>query len=184
MSAESRYVMYASSHREPDTHRRLYVPVFTEVHTARSWLEAMINGKPYETRDNLIVFETSPGYTTSITVTVRSDQLHEILRAPRANEDLREDYLQAILRFKYGTWEELHLKEADTEVEDRAERPIKPKRDTLPDGYTTITQLCQGTAVLPTHARAALRSSNRTKPSYGWAFAPNDLPEIKKLIGL
>src|SRR3546814_9222875 len=88
---------------------------------------------------------------TDFTIKLRSEQFSQIMAAPIANEEIRADVAQLILRFKYGTWDEVHVKAVtpdDDEVEEggaiiakrapRRERVAKAQR---PDGYVTITEL-------------------------------------------
>jgi mRNA-degrading endonuclease YafQ of YafQ-DinJ toxin-antitoxin module len=182
--SDIRFVLYASGHRVPDVYSRSYVPVFYTAHEARSWLDRFIAGKPYERDGNTIRM------TAEFDIAIRSEQLDEILAAPLANEPLRADYAQHILRFKYGTWDEVHAKpdlledSDDGMVVNKMPKPDRAARVDKPDAFVTITELCATSGVLPRIARAALRASGREKPAYGWAFDPKEVPDIKKLIGV
>ena len=63
-------------------------------------------------------------------------------------------------------------------------KPEKPKRAPHPDGYITIGELCEKWNITPLEARTRLRASDLVKPAFGWAFAPKDVPKIKKLCGV
>lgn len=179
------FVFYALGHRPPDVHSRCYVPVIAEAHTAKQWLDKMIAGKEFTRTGDILWLKTD-----QFNFTVRCEQLDEVLRAPISNEPLRDDMAKNILRFKYGTWDETHVREdedepgADTPGVERAPRRERAVRVEKPDGYVTISDLCNASGVLPTHARAALRASGREKPTYGWAFDPKDVPAIKKIVGI
>lgn len=182
-SSDTRFVIYANGHRAPDVYSRSYVPVFSTAHAARAWLEQFLARHEYERDGNVIRLRTD------FDIRLRSEQLDAILAAPLSNEPVEAEHKQWILRFKYGTWDEVHTKNelmADGEagiIVNRAPRPERERRPDRPDAFVTITELCSASGVLPRIARAALRASGRTKPAYGWAFAPNEVPEIKKLIG-
>jgi len=178
------YVIYASWHRPPDTHSRMYVPVFERADQARLWLTRFLADKHHFFEDDSTLILDTEEHC----IRLRSSQWREIMAAPKANEPLRSDVENLILRFKYGTWDEVHVREVeddgDTPSIERAPRHERAARVDKPDGYVTITELCNASGVLATHARAALRASGRTKPPYGWAFAANELTAIKKLIGI
>lgn len=63
-------------------------------------------------------------------------------------------------------------------------KPEKPKKAAVPDGFKTISQLATEWGIAPPDARACLRGSGLEKPSYGWAFGPNDIKRIKKICGV
>lgn len=183
-----RCVIYATGHRVPDQYPRCYAPVFDRVDQARAWLMKFLAGKDYHLDGETILVETD------LPIKLYSRELVNILAAPPSNEDIRADALQLILRFKYGTWDEVHLKAVTPDETDagggnaiiakrapKADRPAKAQR---PDGYVTITDLCAASGMPAMIARAALRASGRDKPAYGWAFAQNEIPAIKKLCGI
>lgn len=66
----------------------------------------------------------------------------------------------------------------------KASKLAKPKRASVPDGYTTITDLAKSWGVEPSDCRAMLRASSLVKPEYGWAFSNKDVPKIKKICGV
>lgn len=163
------FVIYARGHRPPDQYPRDHVVVFPEAPQAKAWLQRMEQNLP-------------PGFT------LRSAQMDAIRAAAETDWQLDAEHAQWILRFKYGTWDEVHVKN-EPEVEDaikekRALRPERNARARCPDGHVTITALCAGSNVLPSDARAILRGSGRDKPAYGWAFNPKEVPAIKKLVGI
>lgn len=188
MSKNQRFVIYATGHRLPDQYSRCYVPVFEQATHARAWLMKFLAGKEHHFEDDeTIILETD------FTIKLRSRQWREIMAAP-ADEEVRDDAIRLIPRFKYGTWDEVHVKAVapdDEDVEDggaiiakrapKAERRAKAQR---PDGYVTITELCAASGTPAMIARAALRASGRAKPDYGWSFAPDEIPAIKKLCGI
>ena len=163
------YVIYARGHREPDVYPRDHVVVFPEAPQAKIWLQRMEQNLP-------------PGFT------LRSDQMDAIRAAAQTDWQLDEEHARWILRFKYGTWDEVHPKnepEVDDAIsEQRAPRRERSARAQRPDGYVTITELCASSGVAASDARAALRASGRDKPDYGWAFDPKEVPAIKKLVGI
>jgi len=169
-------VIYARGHRAPDVHSRMYVPTFAEAHEARRWLDAFTRGKPVTREGNTLKLDDG--------ITLRSDQLDQVLNAPVANEPLDPQVERWIARFKYGTWDEVHEQPEADDAPGDEQRPRRERqaRADKPDGYVTITELCVAWNVLPRIARAALRASERVKPEYGWAFAPNEIDAIKKLV--
>lgn len=180
---DHRIVFYASAHRAPDVYRRSYVPVFTETHTARAWLDTMLHGRDYTRDGDTITFEPAPG----MPITIRCEQLDEVLRASKPNAPIGGDHGKWILRFKFGTWDEVHTRDepvddGETSPTQRAPKVERAPRAQRPDGFVTITELCATWNVLPMIARAALRASGRVKPAFGWAFAPNEVAAIKKLV--
>lgn len=163
------YVIYAHGHRPPDQYPRDHVVVFPEAPQAKVWLQRMEQNLP-------------PGFT------LRSQQMDAIRAAPDTDWQIPDEYARWILRFKYGTWDEMPPKH-EPEVEDaiserRAPKPERSTRAKCPDGYVTITALCSGSGVAPSDARAILRGSGRIKPDYGWAFDPKEVPAIKQLVGI
>ena len=162
------FVLYARGHRAPDQYPRDHVVVFPTAERAKVWLERMEHNLP-------------EGFT------VKSAQMDAIRAAASTDWQLDDEHAQWILRFKYGTWDEVHVKD-EPEVEEAKASKDRPgaKRVTRaqrPDGFVTITELCAGSGVLPSDARAILRA-NIEKPAYGWAFDAKQLPKIKKLVGI
>lgn len=159
------YVLYARGHRPPDQYPRDHVVVFPDAARARVWLERMEHNLP-------------DGFT------VKSAQMDAIRKAASTDWQLDDDHAQWILRFKYGTWDEVHVRDepevAEAKASPRSKREAKAQR---PDGYVTITDLCANSGVAASEARAILRA-HFEKPEYGWAFDPKQLPKIKKLIGI
>ncbi len=183
-----RCVIYATGHRVPDQYPRCYVPVFDRADQARAWLMKFLAGKEHRFEGEDIILELD------FPIKLRSQQWKQIMAAPIANEEVRADVAQLILRFKYGTWDEVHVKAVveDDETTDtggaivakrapKAERQAKAQR---PDGYVSITELCAASGTPAMIARAALRASGRAKPDFGWAFDPKEVPAIKKLCGI
>lgn len=181
---DQRFVIYATGHRSPDVYSRTYVPVFERADHARAWLMKFLAGKEHHFEGDCIVLETD------FTIKLRSEQWTQIMAAPIANEEVRADVAQLILRFKYGTWDEVHIREVVVDDDGtntlakpapRRERVAKAQR---PDGYVTITELCSASGTPAMIARAALRASGRPKPPYGWSFAPSEIDDIKRLCGI
>jgi hypothetical protein len=172
------YVLYAHYHRKPDQYRRLHTVKFSSIDDAAAWLMKMAHPDRVER-----IYGTQ--FICSTGIKISGDRLQEIAEA-NPLEGLVDDLHSAwIARFKYGTWDEIHERndpvDGDTPAPPRPERRAKAQR---PDGYVTITELCAASGVPAMIARAALRASNLTKPSYGWAFDPKEVPKIKKLCGL
>jgi hypothetical protein len=165
------FVLYAHGHRSPDQYPRDHIVKFHDPAHAKVWLQEMEHNLP-------------EGFT------VRSQQMDAICAAADTDWQLPDERLQWILRFKYGTWDEVHVKdEPEVAAAKKASSPQSPrsKREAKaqrPDGYVTITELCNASGVAACDARATLRASGREKPSFGWAFAPNEIKAIKKLCGI
>lgn len=170
------FVLYTRGHRAPDQYPRDHVVVFDDAAKAKVWLDRMEHNLP-------------AGFT------IKSAQIDAIRKAASTDWQLDNDHAQWILRFKFGTWDEVHprdepevagAKQADEQNKagqssrPRSKREAKAQR---PDGYVTITELCAHSGVAASDARAILRS-HFDKPAYGWAFDPKQVPSIKKLCGI
>ena len=185
---DQRFVIYATGHRPPDVYSRTYVPVFERADHARAWLMKFLAGKEHRFEGDCIILETD------FTIKLRSEQWAQIMAAPIANEEVRADVAQLILRFKYGTWDEVHVKAVASDddppedggaiIAQRAPRRERVAKAQRPDGFVTITELCAASGTPAMIARAALRASGRTKPPFGWAFAPSEIDDIKRLCGI
>lgn len=162
------FVLYARGHRAPDQYPRDHVVVFPEAAQAKVWLDKMEHNLP-------------EGFT------VKSKQIDDIRAAADTDWQLDDEHAQWILRFKYGTWDEVHIKDEPevAEAKDNQQRPgaKRSTRAQRPDGYVTITDLCASSGVAASDARQILRASFE-KPAYGWAFDPKQVPAIKKLCGI
>lgn len=162
------FVLYARGYRPPDQYPRSHIVKFPEAHQAKVWLTKMEHNLP-------------EGFT------ITAPRMDDIRAAPDTPFQLTDEYERWILRFKYGTWDEVHAKD-EPEVSDAKQSKDRPrvKRDAKaqrPDGYVTITELCASSGVPASDARAILRA-NFDKPAYGWAFDKKQLPAIKKLVGI
>lgn len=171
------YVIYAQGYRPPDQHPRMYVPVFSHLSQATAWLGKMINGAVNKLDHDIIRFTAGDNQ-----IELRSDRWDEILDAHAPEGQCPPDHANNILRFKYGTWDEVHEKPEPEDDKPSAPRPERSARAQRPDGYVSITELCDASNILPSDARSILRA-HMTKPEYGWAFSPEQLPSIRKLIG-
>lgn len=160
------YVLYADGHRPPDKYPRSHVVVFPEAPQAKVWLDQM-------------EYRLPEGFT------VRSAQMDQIRNAAETNWQLDDDHANWIRRFKWGTWDEVHEQPKPDEPTSTAAAPRSKREHNAqrPDGFVTITELCAGSDVLPSDARAILRA-HMEKPSFGWAFAPKQVAVIKKLCGI
>ena len=173
------YVIYAEGHRPPDCHRRVYVPIFQDPVYACAWLAKFLDGQEYLRTGNLLTLGSG--------TTIKSDRLDELLSVRADDGILADEDKRLILRFKYGTWDEVHVKDdpiTDDGIEKASPRRERSAKAHKPDGYVTITELCAASGVPACDARALLRASGRDKPTWGWAFAPSELNAIKKLIGI
>lgn len=159
------YVLYAQGHRAPDVYPRQHIVKFDELTQARAWLDRMERNLP-------------EGFT------VTSPQMDQIRAAPLTDWQIPDPYAGWIPRFKYGTWDEVRevtpRHEPEVTAAPRSKRRTKAQR---PDGYVSITQLCANSGIAASDARTILRA-HMEKPEYGWAFAPKDIPSIKKLCGI
>lgn len=171
----SNIVIYATGKRKGDEHPRIYTPILSSASQARAWFRKFINNQEhYWEDDKTIVLEAE------FTIRLRCDSWEAVF-TESGNEVLPIAMNYMILRFKYGAWEE-EPKPAEIVVKPAKVAVEVKTKTTVPDGYISITDLCKGTNIAPTNARAILRAV-REKPPYGWAFAPNEIPAIRKLIG-
>lgn len=168
-----RVAIYARGLRDFDPHSRMYVPVLPDAPTARAWYDYFTENETVTRKGDRVVFDSDDQ------LWLKSDQLDVILAAEPG--ELSFEDKRRIVRFKYGIWD--GVKRDDAPIE-RAPRPVRNARPACPAGYVTISELCAGSDVLPTHARAILRSAGHVKPLYGWAFAPADVAAIKTLCGI
>lgn len=168
-----RVAIYARGLRSFDPHSRMYVPVFPEASTARAWYDFFIRDETVTRRGNRVFFDSDDQ------LWLKSDQLDQILAAEPGS--LSMDDMRRITRFKHGIWEGV---KPDLPSIERAPRPVRDARPACPAGYVTISELCAGSGVLPTHARAMLRAEGMIKPPYGWAFDPKDADKIKQICNI
>lgn len=176
---DPRFVIYANWHRPPDIHPRCHVVIFPAAYQALIWLERMLGNTPHSRESDTILMESG--------VKLRSDQLDQILQATKEPWELPDHYAQWILRFKYGTWDEVPSVEVEVvagEIVEKTKKPPREKKPQRPEGYVTVTELVAGKNIKPMNARAALRASGLTKPEYGWAWPKSELPGIRKIIGI
>lgn len=179
--SDPRYVIYAKGKLPADNYSRIHVVIWGEPHKALAWLEEMI-GNDEHTREGEVITLTASG------ITLKSEQLRDILEATPQGFDVPDQYSRWILRFKYGTWDAMGVKpdrvSTATIVTKRDPEAERTRRPVRPDGYVSITELCAASGIPAMIARAALRASGRIKPNYGWSFDPKELPAIKKLCGI
>ena len=190
-----RYVLYARGHREPDEHPRIFTPMFEDPSRAKIWLTKFLGSYGYERVGNRLNL-------TDTKFSVEAAELDEIFAAEDIEWTMPDSEAKLIARFLRGTWDEDHTKPVEQLVEVvgegedgepvvvavtkgvKAKKEAKPKKAGKPDGYITIGELCTKWNIKPLHARTCLRASDLVKPDFGWAFAPADVPKIKKLCGV
>lgn len=169
---------------EGEMHSRTFTKAYSQLYAAKVWLRTMMGDEAGVRVGNEIRLDGG--------IKIRCFEFDKVMSYELSKEEsqwrIDEADLTMIARFRRGRWE--IPKEIVTEVPQdvvtmkQSKRTPKEQKATLPTGFVTITELCKGTPVPATMARALLRASHYTKPSYGWAFGPKDLPDVKKLIGL
>jgi hypothetical protein len=169
---EMRYVLYCKAKMPTDEFSRMYVPIYTEAHKARTFLEEFIGPDEY-TREGTVI-------TLHSGAELKAEFLDDILAAKLEGWELPALDSRRILRFKYGSWDGMSIKPR-LGTEPSEPKPERDKRPEKPQGFVTITELAQSWGILPMHARAALRNSGREKPAYGWAFDPKEAEAIKRI---
>lgn len=169
---EERYPIYAKGRLDGDPFARIMVPIFTEAHQARTFIETFIGCDDYH-RDGDVLELGS--------FTLKAEQMDRILGASLEGWELPSKYERLILSFKYGSYGMPRPKE-DALVTTAAPRRERERRPDRPPGFVTISDLAATWNVLPMHARAALRASGLEKPAYGWAFDPKEVDAIKKIV--
>jgi hypothetical protein len=185
-SKPSRYSITAIKTYPGEAHARTYAVSFRELYGAVTWLRLMIGNEPCVQRGCEL--------TTASGIKLRSYELDAILAyelvGKEASYRLPDEYMMTVARFRRGTWE-IPAEPVIVEMRTITDHKVRSKRkavpitkDTLPDGFVTISQLVRDTPISPMNARALLRASQYVKPSYGWAFAPSQVADIKKLLGL
>jgi hypothetical protein len=153
---------------------------FLEAYGVKHWLNVYLRRLSYKVDGSLIVVEdgsTLSGALDCIDYELRGDELRW---------QLPENIVRQIAMFRRATWHVADEPAAPVAnagrqraIVARVERIARPER---PQDMLTITQIAEQMNVLPRVARAILRGSGRTKPEYGWAFAPQEIPAIQKLI--
>lgn len=180
--SNTRYVIYAKGHRPPDLYPRQHVVVFEQDFHARVWLERMLGNMPYVREGDELILDTG--------IKLRSEQFDKILSASGQAWTLPDYYAQWILRFKYGSWDEVIVNEVEATTVQEGKPAVKKikvareKKIDRPEGYVTVTELVAGKDIKPMNARAALRGAGLVKPDYGWSWPQAELPKIRKIIGI
>lgn len=168
-----RFVIYLMGKLPTDPYSRIYVPIFSEAHKARAFLEEFIGLDEYTREGNVLTL--ADGFT------IKAEYLDDILAAELEGWEVPRLDASRILRFRHSPyWDGMAAKpiKGDEPTQPRAAREKRPEK---PADFVTITELALSWGILPMHARAALRASGREKPAYGWAFDPKEVEEIKKL---
>ena len=174
------FVLYARGVRPGDEFPRIHVVTLKNAEVARSWLQCFAGNDLYPV-GNLLEHGN---------FTVKCSRMAEIMDHGPTDHELDKQYQRWILQFKYGSWETVRVKTPElTNTADGpsspAPKPPKPERvakASVPPGYVKISELATTWGVSGMIARQALRVSGRTKPEYGWAFDPKEVPAIKKLV--
>ncbi len=180
------YVFYITGQRPKDEHRRAYVPVIKDSHNryARWFLSYFLRGQEYTRQGNTLILANGDRLRCD-----RLDELLPLIPEPDFHHLKPEDH-QRILSFKHGIWEEQSTPktidtitgpELATVIDQTTARVTRAQR---PDGYVSITELCVASGVLPSDARAILRATNEQKSTWGWCWPKDDVPRIKKLLGM
>lgn len=170
---EERYPIYAKGFLDGDPFTRMMVPIFSEAHQARTFIETFIGCDEHHRVGCLITLDP--------TFTLRAEEMDRIMDARLEGWELPAKYERMIFRFKYGNFDGMRPKE-NAIVATAAPRRERERRPDRPTGYVTISDLAATWNVLPMHARAALRASGLEKPAYGWAFDPKEVDAIKKIV--
>jgi hypothetical protein len=163
---------------------RVHCVGFYDCYGAATWVRVMIGNEECVRRGNELI--------TASGIKLRSYELEAILGYELTGKErdyrLPDEYILNIARFRRGTWEQpsepVELEVRTLTHIGKKQKPVTLPRDEKPAGFITVTELCRNTPVSPMNARALLRASNYVKPAYGWAFAPAQVPEIRKLCGL
>lgn len=180
MKDQQRYALTARTQFHIDPFPRVHAAVLFSLPEARQWLDEMLGTDEYKPMCwNRILLLKSSG------ILIESDQLPEILCYDRRVGDpiLDEQHQRWVRQFKGGRWHERPAEERVASDATTTPRTMKPARPQRPSGYVTITELVDKSKLTPQEARGILRLTE-TKPEYGWAWSPEDLPRIKRLLDL
>lgn len=169
---------------EGEQHSRVFSIGYTQLYAAKVWLKTMMGDESGVRVGHEIRLDGG--------IKIRCFELDQVLNYELSKEEsqwaIAAADLKMIVRFRRGSWvipdKVITDQPQDTVTIKQLKRTAKQQRESMPSGYVTITELCKGTPVPATMARALLRASNYTKPSYGWSFSQKDLPDVRKLIGL
>jgi len=173
------FVLYARGLRPGDEFPRIHVVTLKDATVARAWLQCFAGHDIYPV-ENILEHGS---------FTVKCSRMAEIIDHGPTDHELDKQYQRWILQFKYGSWETLRIKtheptnnEGPSAPPPKAPKPERVSKASVPSGYVRISELATTWGVSGMIARQALRVSGRTKPEYGWAFDPKEVPDIKKLV--
>jgi len=174
-----KYVLYINKGED-----KAWAIIWMEAYAAKKFVEACLGDHPYK-------LESANFLKAANGVTIRTD--------PR-DKDGKAYTIRGILAHRYTKLEqewELTQPSARTayiichgkppnEPKLKVVREPKPKRERVPrasrEGLTTIQDLAAELDMKPRDARAKLRKAKIPKPDAGWAWADDDLEDIKTIL--
>jgi hypothetical protein len=180
MKHQDRYSLTARAQFDIDPYPRVHAAVLFSLPEARHWLDRMMaddESKPLCW--NRILLLKSSG------IIIESNQLPEVLTYDWKPGDpiIDEQHERWVHQFRVGRWHERPAEECVASNATVTRRAVKPARPRRPSDYVTVTELVANTDLSPQDARGILRVTE-TKPEFGWAWKKEELPRIRKLLGL
>jgi hypothetical protein len=173
-----RYSLTATAQFDIDPYPRVHAVVFNHIAQARHWLMLM-------TADEAMVIHKRHMRLLISGIKVESSQLLEIMTyAIKPGDPTLDDlHYKLLLQFRRARWHERPAEQRVMSNAPSSPAVVKPQRPERPEEYITVTALVAGSDLSPMQARGILRLTE-TKPAYGWAWPPKELPRIKKILGL
>ena len=103
-------------------------------------------------------------------------------KGKEAEWEIPSPYREQIARIR-GELPQEPKEEKPKKEKPKKEKPKKEKKTRpAPDGLVTIAQLAEELRKKPAELRKRLRASKEEKPSHGWAWSPEEIKRIKKLL--
>lgn len=150
---------------------------FSALYSARKFIDEVLAGEETRWEDDHTLITLDSG------IKIHGVSLQDVMEyefKPAEREwQLPEPYLSQAKSINLG--KPVEIKRTAVEAlppSTPRERRTSIKRD-VPDGHTTISQLCEELGIDASKARAKLRAANIEKP---YAWATKDLEKIKKVI--
>lgn len=176
---------------EPGQSRVVVVP-FLATYAAKRFVEALLQGGSFKwlAADKQLGRNVPDTVVGENGVRVRCDLLEEIIEY---------EYTEGEAQWELPDETRRHADMVRREVRDEPEglptegggedRPKKPKKEPKPEkvkvdksGLVTVGDIAEQMGIEARDARAALRKKKVEKPDVGWAWAPDKVEDIKKVI--
>lgn len=166
-------VSLAATHQLPiDPYPRIQAVCFANKAQGLTWLEDLIAGEEFQRLHRKLILASG--------IVIDSPYLDEVL-ASKQREPIDDRYHRQNLQFRKGPWHE-RAKDSVEAKPIKEPKPVKEPRAIKPDGYITVAEIAAELGCKPFDVRQALRNSGAKKPDFGWAFSPDEVKAVKKLV--